>query len=368
LDGQVARQEDAELAAILDKYVCVRVIQAFGMDLNIFQFDYDLTWAVFFMNADRTIYGRYGSRSDMKEAQREVSLSGFKKAAQAALDVHAGYPGNKKDLAGKTGPKSPWPTPEAIPDNQGKPNMKPMNGTRGGCVHCHQAHDGELWTLRKGRQAIPDRLMFPFPMPDVVGLKLDPAERATVTAVATGSPAAKGGFKAGDQILKLDGQPIVSIADVQWILQTSKDGSTVKADVERGGQKASATLALAAGWRSASDFTWREWTWSIRHRLVGTEPLKSLTAAEKKQMGLKDDALALRVSGFPPDWVKEKNPSAPQALKKDDVIIDADGQRGIATEGQLLAYLMQKKAAGQSVALTVIRGGKPQKTQLSIPQ
>jgi len=34
-----------------------------NIDLAQFQFDYDLTWAVIFLNVDGTVYGRYGSRS-----------------------------------------------------------------------------------------------------------------------------------------------------------------------------------------------------------------------------------------------------------------------------------------------------------------
>ena len=32
------------------------------MDLRRFEFDFDLTWYAFFLNADETIYGRYGGR------------------------------------------------------------------------------------------------------------------------------------------------------------------------------------------------------------------------------------------------------------------------------------------------------------------
>jgi hypothetical protein len=35
-----------------------------GVDLTTFDFDYDLTWAAFFMNANEHIYGRYGGRDE----------------------------------------------------------------------------------------------------------------------------------------------------------------------------------------------------------------------------------------------------------------------------------------------------------------
>ena len=60
MDRQVAGREDQDLADVMEKFVCVRIIQGWGMDLSLFQFDYELTWAVFLLNADKTIYGRYG--------------------------------------------------------------------------------------------------------------------------------------------------------------------------------------------------------------------------------------------------------------------------------------------------------------------
>ena len=84
------------------------------MDLSLFQFDFDQTWAVFFLNADRTIYGRYGSRSS-RDAMQDVSIEGFAKAAEAALEVHARYPSNKASLGGKNGPAPRFATPEGYP-------------------------------------------------------------------------------------------------------------------------------------------------------------------------------------------------------------------------------------------------------------
>ena len=51
----------------MDQFVCVRLVQANTIDLTRFQFDFDLTFAAFFLNADLTIYGRFGSRSDEVE-------------------------------------------------------------------------------------------------------------------------------------------------------------------------------------------------------------------------------------------------------------------------------------------------------------
>src|SRR5437660_2008472 len=67
----------------MDKFVCVRLVQANALDLALFQFDYDITFAVFFMNGDRTIYGRYGSRSERKGATKDISIESFRQALAA---------------------------------------------------------------------------------------------------------------------------------------------------------------------------------------------------------------------------------------------------------------------------------------------
>lgn len=361
MDGQVARREDAELAALLEKFVTIRVVQAWGLDLNLFQFDTELTWACFFMNGDRTIYGRYGVRADHKDPARFVSLAGLKKALEGALEVHAAYPAKKKVLEGKVGEKAPWPTPERIPDLAGKPNIKPADGTRAGCVHCHQAGDAEVWSLRAARKPVTDALLWPYPLPATLGLHLDPAERASVTDVEPASPAEKGGFKKGDKILSMEGQPILSIADVQWVLHNAKEPSTLKAEVERDGQKAPLTLALAAGWRRKSTFSWRVIVWGMRHRLLGLEPLELVPENERPSPG----KMALRVKKTPPDWVKQKNPDGAK-FKPGDVIVEVDGLRDLLREDDLLAHLM-KKAPGSTADVLVVRAGKAERVTIKIP-
>ena len=82
LDAQVMQPND-ELAALEKQFVCVRVIQTNGLDLSVFQFDYDMSWAAMFLNADMTIYGRYGSRtSSGPGSDKELTLPGFTQAAE----------------------------------------------------------------------------------------------------------------------------------------------------------------------------------------------------------------------------------------------------------------------------------------------
>src|SRR5207248_2675601 len=94
------------------------------------------------------------------------------------------------------------------------------------CIHCHQVGDAIKNYYRVKKEPMPDRVLFPYPHPKGQGLILDPKEKATVKDVKAGTPAERAGFKPGDQIRSLDGQPLLSIADVQWVLhRASADGA-----------------------------------------------------------------------------------------------------------------------------------------------
>jgi membrane-associated protease RseP (regulator of RpoE activity) len=355
----------------MDQFVCVRAVQMWGADLARFQFQAMLTWAVFFLNADGTIYGRYGSRGQrrgMRDNDKDVSLEGFKKAVQGALEVHKGFPANKASLAAKTGPTPIAKTPEELPGAAGRPNAREAKPGTHGCIHCHNVQDWEMISVRKAGQPITDKMLWPYPLPDQLGLSLDVRERATVAAVAAGSPAEKGGFKAGDRILALEGQPLISIADVQWVLHHAPEPSVLKAEVDRGGRKAEVTLALAAGWRRAGNLAdTQSLGWVSRQTVAGMK-CDALGPEEKKRLGLAEGGLALRIADLTPEMVKDRNPSARKiGLQKGDVIVEVDGAKSSMTETEFLVYLVQKKKPGQKVELTYLRGGAETKVQLEIP-
>jgi serine protease Do len=75
---------DASLAPLLDQFVCVRVINANTLDLEVFQIDYDLSFSTVFFNGDGTIYGRFGSWQHQKNPE-DADLSAFKHSLTATL-------------------------------------------------------------------------------------------------------------------------------------------------------------------------------------------------------------------------------------------------------------------------------------------
>ena len=353
-DGQVVRH-DTRIEDLLKKFVCVRLVQANDLDLTLFQFDFDLTFAVFFLNADRTIYGRFGSRSDQKNAEKEISLEGFRKALTGALELDKGYPKNKGILAGKQPLPVTMKRPEEYASLAGKykPTIDYEGKPAASCMHCHQVREAERLSYREANKPIPDQALYPWPMPTVIGLTLDPKEKAKITEVAAGSVAAQAGFQAGDEIAMLNRQPIISTADVQWVLHNATGPTKLDAAVLRGGKSVNLQLALPNDWRVKSDIAWRATTWDLRRMALGGLVLKQDPATN----------MALRV-----DYVGQYGEHAMgkrAGFKKDDLIVKVDNETRPMMESEVFRLLLQSKSKGDKVPFTVVRGDE--KVELTLP-
>ena len=350
----MARRSTPRLAELLDRFVCVRAVEMEGVDLSLFQFDYDETWCAFFLNADRTIYGRYGTRaSGGADAGIDVSVAGFEKALEGALEVHAGYPGNRASLAGKRAAPPPAKEIRSFPIFKSRFAVDPPKG----CAHCHHVWEALRSVPRDARKPMPEDLMRPYPKPDRLGLRLELDERATVKTVEPGSPAAKAGFRPGDRIRAMDGQPILSIADVQWVLHHAKVPADVAASVDRGGKAESLVLRLEPGWRKGEDITWRASTGAMRP--FGWE---EATPEQRASLGVKEGDLCVRVRGF-----AKVGPGQRAGLAVGDWVVEIDGSAKAISENRWYDLLHQEKARGDAVSLVVIRGGKRIRLTLAAP-
>lgn len=351
----------------MDKFICVRIVQANALDLSLFQFDYDLTFAAFFMNADRTIYGRYGSRSDAREAEREISLEGFAAAMRGALALHEAYPANKAALAGK----QPKPVKITRPEEYAslkhyRPKLDYAGKVVESCMHCHQIRDAERQVLRSENKPLPSNEMYPYPLPDAVGMSLDPATAATVDNVERGSAAAASGFLTGDAITTLAGQPVLSMADVQWVLHHAKDADRIPAVVKRGERNMPLNLILPNGWRKNSSIQWRVSTWMLRRDNFGGMYPVDMTDEERRAAGLAQNVMALRLQHV--GQYGEHAVAKRAGFVKDDIITSFDGQTKRMTETELHAYVMDKRRPGDKVAVTIRRGNRTMNLTLPLPK
>lgn len=366
LDDDLVDQ-DPIIRPLLEQFVCVRLVSTNGLDLALFQFDTDQSFAAFLLNADGTIYGRFGTRSHRNEWAGDVSLPGLAEALGGALALHKAYPRDREALTGKRGPEPRFKAPEKFPSLSGKyqSRLATSGNIVKSCIHCHQIGDAERDWYRSQGRPIPDQVLFPYPHPKSIGLILDPETRARVAAVEPESIAAATGFLPGDQILRLSGQPLLSIADVQWVLHgVSNEGGQVAADVRRGEQTLKLTIVLPAQWRSASDISWRASSWSLRRMALGGLVLEELSSEQRATLGIADDALALRVK-----HLGEYGPhaAAKQAgFLKGDVLIAFAGSRDRLRESDLLRIGVQRLKVGDRVPAAVLRDGKTVELQLPI--
>ena len=105
-----------------DKFVFLRIVRMNGVDLNIFRYDYDLTWMGFFLDADGRVYARYGGR-DPESADARVSKEGLLHAMEAVLKLHAGGAGEETDPAARESAEKA----RGLPDAEGLRHGRPLH-------------------------------------------------------------------------------------------------------------------------------------------------------------------------------------------------------------------------------------------------
>ena len=356
----MARPQDPELIELLQEFVCVRMIQINDLDLSLLQFDFELTWAAFFLNGDRTLYGRYGTRSERDRKRnvffnrmpehklrdglpKDMSIAGFKASLRSTLALHEDYKRAPEQIApqlrDKRGRAWPWPTPEDMP------------GIKRGCTHCHQVNSNLVLHHRKTPGVLPDELLWSFPMPDLLGFRIDPESATDVLAVASGSEADRAGLRPLDVITEIAGQRPLSPADVQWALHGAPDGDAVTVQAMRAGAQIRTTLQLPEGWRRRGSFSWR---WrsnreTLKRMLDGEAwHCQDLTDPERAERGLGNGDVGIKVLGN----LRKKD----KILRAGDVITAVDDGVRIENCSAFFAYIMQDKLPGSTLRLTVLRG------------
>lgn len=311
----------------------VRLLKVTGVDLSLFDFDYDLTWVGFFLNADEVVYGRYGGR-DARDADARMSLPGLKHAMRAALEAH----------------KKNQEKPRARPDKpllaEKYPDAKRIR--RGECIHCHQVYE-----LRRAEEKAAGKWqrqdLWVYPLPENVGLTLDVDRGNAVRTVVADSAAAKAGVKAGDVVRKLNDRPVASFADAQYALHRAPAKGEVVIAWERNGTSMSGTLALSDGWRK-TNVTWRPSMLDI----LPSMPLNGddLTPKEKQALGLPEKRLAFRQDA------KVHRDAQAWGIQGGDVIVGIDGMALEMSMSDFLGHVRKNYLVGDKITFNVLRGGK----------
>jgi predicted metalloprotease with PDZ domain len=301
-----------------------------GMDLRRFEFDHDLTWYVFFLNADETVYGRYGGR-DPSDAESRISTKGLRYAMERALETHQNPP-----------PRQSFPgSPVRAEDYNAAKRHR-------GCVHCHNVNEFRRADLQAAGKW--DRnSVWVYPLPENVGLTLDIDVGNRVNAVAAGSAADRAGLKPGDFVTRLNGYPVASFGDASYALHKAPAKGSIPVVWTRGGKEQSGTLDVADGWRK-TNLTWRPSMLDI----LPSVPFSAddLSAAEKRRFGLSESRAAIRQDATVHSTLRAAG------IQAGDVVIGFDGQSVDGGVGELLGYLRRNYLVGETVTVNLIRGGK----------
>src|SRR5690606_21617063 len=126
----------------------VRVTDMARVDLELFVFDYDLTFAALLMDADGTVHHRFGSR-DARDPLHWNDLPGLARLMRETLDEHrARRAAGRASAEGGRPPRFVVDLPPLREKREADPQLAAS------CVHCHTVHDSMHADARQ-RAALP---------------------------------------------------------------------------------------------------------------------------------------------------------------------------------------------------------------------
>src|SRR5262245_16761379 len=157
-----------------------------GLDLNIFDFDYDLSWAALFMNANGTVYGRSGSR-DSEEKGKDHSLPALHFALKKSLAKHQSNSTNS----------SPPKQPRYGEDYPAARKLSPQ-----ACIHCHHVNEFRRENAIANKTWKRDDAWV-YPIPENLGFSLDVEAGNKVRSLTAKSTAERIGIKPGDTLERI---------------------------------------------------------------------------------------------------------------------------------------------------------------------
>jgi serine protease Do len=309
-----------------------------NQDLNLFEFDYDLTFMVFFLNAEEKVYARYGGR-DRESPDARQSLDGLRYTMKSVLEMHERA---EKAFAPKSQETAKY--------------VRESAGFRRGCLHCHQVKEILNGQVQRTNPWSRD-LVWRYPLPENLGFLLEVDRGNVVKEVNHNSPASAAGLRGGDVVQRLNGVPIHSFGDAQFALDRAPKAGSIEIAWRRGDQVLEEKLSLPEGWRK-SDISWRP----SMQRLVAKARLYGLdlTPEEKKTLGLSAEQLAFRQ--------KEGVPAQAQAagIRPGDIILGVDDKQLDGDVIDFLRYVQGNYLVGDQVTINLLRDGQRMKLPMTL--
>jgi serine protease Do len=314
-----------------------------GVNIGLFEFDYDMTWMAFFLDADGRVITRFGSR-DHTASDSHNTPAGLLNTMHEVLDVH-------KEEATK--PKAPYTMPKQYPNDI--PAYNRIYGNT--CGRCHMVNEAK-WEQQRADGAMKPGAFYLYPLPETVGIKLDLVKGNKVKEVRPDTFAAKAGMRVGDIIKSANGQRVMTCADMQYVLNKLDANSKLTLQVERKSRTVEVELELKGDWR-ASDVSWRKSVRIRSNQNAFTRNLLALQPAEKNGLGIDKEKIAFRLND-------SQGEAKTAGLMKGDIIVAFDGKRQLSLRVPQY-YPLIEHAAGATMQVTVLRDGKEMTLPLRIP-
>ena len=189
-------------------------------------------------------------------------------------------------------------------------------------------------------------------------LGLDKARGALIASVTETGPAAKGGIKAGDIVLKFDGKDVPDMRRLPRIVAATRINEDVPVELWRDGKKVTVQIKVGeleeAEEAGLLDPT-KPADSSAVDRTVDSLGLSltSVTPELKQRFGLADNAKGVLVTE-----VKPNSPAAEKAIQPGDMVVEVS-QEEVNSPAELVEKVQAAQKAGRkSVLLLVNRKGE----------
>ncbi len=321
-----------------------------GVNLNQFQFEYDLTWMSFFQNGEGRTYIRYGGRDD-DDPESYLTKESLARVMRQALVL---------DREGRVQPADRYePVATSVRTPADIPTMQPMIARRKeSCIHCHDVKVAELRHLRD-RGKLEKDMIFTYPSPSNLGIQLDVDAQFVVERVTPDSPAAAAGLRTGDLIRAVGGHSVLTFADFTRVLELAPPNGSLPVTYQRGTKTATTELRLPQNWRRSDDPSWRPST-----SVVGPNAGfwgRPANDKERRNLGVGPDDLAIRVTFIYRPWTRASG------VKLNDFVVALDGNKSDMNMRQAHAHLQLNRDWGDEIDFTVRRGGKDVNLKMKFP-
>ena len=331
------------------QFVCVRIQSMNGINLDLFQFEFDLTWMSFFMDAENHVYTRYGGRDD-RDPESHLNRDSLLGTMRKALMLHK---------LGDVLKSSLEPTGRTVRTPEQIPTMRAMMAKRKNkCIHCHDIKVATLKHLRN-RDKLKRQMVFTYPTPANLGISVDPVDQSVVDSVRPGTPAARAGIRAGDQIASAGDHRVLTLGDFSRVLERTPARGRLSVQLKRNGQSIQVPIELPNGWRQSTDPSWRESLHAVGPNcgLWG----RRLNAKERRRLKFPPNKLALKVTFI---WGPHTRKAG---IRVGDVVVGLDGQSHDMTIKQFNAHPMLRRNWGDTVPVILRRGNRDVTVQMTFP-